>query len=93
MSAFDVALNKVSVSLGVAPELIISNRKYNRVVHARDIIVYILATTTSISWTDMGTLLGGRAPATIHCSFARIFKQIQQDAALKTIVEELMQNG
>ena len=73
----------------VSMEDLFSQKKSRRITLARQIAMYLCRTSTSLSFSKIGSYFKGKDHSTVLKSYNRVRKRLEEDQTLKIIINEI----
>lgn len=88
----DKILNEVARTYEVPVDAIISNKRNQKVVEARQIAMYVIREVTDLSMEKIGAEFGNRHHSTIIYSIKEVEKDMETNPSVKNTVQNIIHN-
>lgn len=82
-------LNVIADHYEITTDQIRSKMKSRNIAYPRQIAMYLCRELTSLSFDEIGTLIGGRDHSTVHYAYNKVLEDIKKDEAVASVIKIL----
>ena len=82
-------LNVIADHYEITTDQIRSKMKSRNIAYPRQIAMYLCRELTSLSFDEIGTLIGGRDHSTVHYAYNKVLEDIKKDESVASVIKIL----